>query len=58
MVGAVGAYADARFDAKFWQPLTAGAGHYAATRFLDAEGRECLLFWIRGISDVGVWTGL
>ena len=38
VVAAVGAYADARFDAKLWQQLTAGGGHYAATRFLDAEG--------------------
>ena len=57
VVAAVGAYADALFEAKLWQQLTAGAGHYAATRFLDAEGRECLLFWIRGISDEGVWAG-
>ena len=58
VVAAVGAYADARFDAKLWQQLTTGAGHYAATRFLDAEGRECLLFWIRGISDAGAWAGV
>ena len=58
VMAAVGDYADARFDAQLWQQLTARGGHYAGTRFLDAEERECLLFWIRGIGDDGVWAGV
>ena len=57
VVAAVGTYADGRFDAQTWQQLTAAGGHYAATRFVDEEGRECLLFWIRGIAEHGAWTG-
>ncbi|UUZ57802.1 hypothetical protein [Nocardioides sp. B-3] len=37
--------------------MTVGAGHYASTHFIDADGRPSLLFWIRGISDPGTWVG-
>lgn len=53
-----GIYDDGRFAQGEWQSLTAGSsGHYAASHFLDADGRPCLLFWIRGISVPGRWTG-
>lgn len=41
-----------------WQQLSLGGGPYAPTAFVDADGRSCLLFWIRGIVDPdGAWAG-
>lgn len=57
VVGAVGRHIGGRFTAEAWQPLTVGKGHYAASAFTDAEGRACLVFWIRGIGEPGAWTG-
>jgi beta-fructofuranosidase len=59
VAGAPGTYADSLFAPGTWQRLThgAGAGHYAASAFSDADGRSCLIFWIRGIAEAGGWTG-
>lgn len=55
---ATGAYRDGRFDAAGWGRLTYGEGYYAPSLFFDAEGRPCLSFWIRGISDERTgWSG-
>ena len=48
---AVGDYADGRFDATSWGRLTHGPSYYAPSFFRDAEGRACLMFWMRGIAD-------
>ncbi len=58
VVGAVGEYRDARFDVEGWQTLTAGRGHYAGSAFTDADGRSCVIFWIRGVGQPGAWTGV
>lgn len=52
-----GRYAEGRFEAGQWRLVTAGQGHFAASAFTDAEGRPCVLFWVRGIADPGRWTG-
>ncbi|WP_404444248.1 glycoside hydrolase family 32 protein [Microbacterium marinum] len=46
---ALGSYADGRFTADAWGRLTYGDSYYAPSFFEDAEGRPCLLFWMRGI---------
>ncbi|MGA9748248.1 MAG: glycoside hydrolase family 32 protein [Nocardioides sp.] len=54
---AVGALVDGRFEARSWQRLTWGA-HYAGSAFTDAEGRTCLVHWLRGVEDVVAgWAG-
>ena len=47
-----------RFRAEGWQRLSSGACHYAATSYLDDEGRPGLLHWLRGVSDpASGWAG-
>lgn len=58
VAAAAGSYADGRFDERSWHDLTVGEGHYAASAFTDADGRACLLFWIRGVGEPGKWTGV
>lgn len=54
---AVGDLVDGRFEARSWQRLTHGA-HYAGSAFTDAEGRPCVLHWLRGVADPdGGWAG-
>ncbi|WP_210479249.1 glycoside hydrolase family 32 protein [Naasia sp. SYSU D00948] len=48
----IGTYADGSFRAEHWGRLTYGPSYYAPSFFRDAEGRPCLLFWMRGVSDV------
>lgn len=48
----VGDYADGSFDARSWGRLTYGPSYYAPSFFRDADGRPCLTFWMRGVSDV------
>jgi beta-fructofuranosidase len=47
----VGRYDDGRFTARTWGRLTYGPSYYAPSFFRDAEGRPCLLFWLRGVAD-------
>ncbi|BDI23425.1 glycoside hydrolase family 32 protein [Herbiconiux sp. L3-i23] len=49
---AVGRYADGRFTAESWGQLTFGPSYYAPSFFRDADGRPCLTFWMRGVSDL------
>lgn len=57
-VYAVGDLVDGRFVAGPWRRLSHGPAHYAASAFTDAEGRPCLLHWLRGVSDPrGRWAG-
>jgi beta-fructofuranosidase len=48
---AVGSYADGSFTATSWGRLTYGPSYYAPSFFRDADGRPCLLFWMRGVQD-------
>lgn len=52
-----GTFADGRFSPDQWRLLTAGQRHFAASSFTDAEGRPCVIFWIRGITDPERWSG-
>ena len=57
VAAASGRYAEGRFDDVQWRLLSAGQAHFAASAFTDEEGRNCLVFWIRGITDPGRWAG-
>jgi beta-fructofuranosidase len=48
----VGDFEDGRFSADTWGRLTYGPSYYAPTFFRDADGRPCLMFWMRGVADV------
>jgi beta-fructofuranosidase len=48
---ALGSYGAGQFDAKTWGRLTYGPSYYAPSFFRDADGRPCLLFWMRGVED-------
>ena len=55
---AVGSYDDGLFQAESWGRLTFGDSYYAPSLFTDADGRPCLLFWMRGIGDPEAgWEG-
>ena len=46
------------FQAESWGRLTFGDSYYAPSLFTDADGRPCLLFWMRGIGDPDAgWEG-
>ena len=47
----IGDYADGRFDAHDWGQISFGGSYYAPSFFRDEEGRPCLMFWMRGVSD-------
>jgi beta-fructofuranosidase len=58
VLAGIGTFENGRMQVERWQRLTLGTGHYAATEFVDADGRPCLLFWIREVADHdGAWTG-
>ncbi len=55
---AIGSYSDGIFHADTWGRLTYGDSYYAPSLFQDADGRHCLLFWMRGIEDKAAgWAG-
>jgi beta-fructofuranosidase len=55
---AIGSYSDGVFHADTWGRLTYGDSYYAPSLFQDADGRHCLLFWMRGIEDKAAgWAG-
>lgn len=55
---ALGSYATGRFDARTWGRLTYGPSYYAPSFFRDTDGRPCVLFWMRGVEDIGAgWAG-
>jgi beta-fructofuranosidase len=59
MAAAVGAYDGHRFTARSWQRFTATDALYAATTFLDADGRRCALSWLREAGAAGDgWAGM
>lgn len=58
VAAAVGDLQDGRFTPRTWQRLTHGSSHYAASAFVDADGRQCLIHWLRDVVDVeGQWAG-
>jgi beta-fructofuranosidase len=55
---AAGDLVDGAFVARTWRRLTHGDLYYAATSFVDAEGRRGLLFWLRGVESLSDgWAG-
>ncbi len=41
-----------------WTRVTHGRSHYAPSVFRDADGRACVMFWIRGVADEAAgWAG-
>lgn len=48
----VGSFDAGRFSATTWGRLTYGPSYYAPSFFRDAEGRPCLVFWMRHVDDV------
>lgn len=55
---AVGTYEPGRFDAENWGRLAYGDSLYAPSLFVDADGEQCVIFWMRGIADPDAgWTG-
>jgi beta-fructofuranosidase len=57
VAAASGRYAEGRFEQANWRLIAAGQGHFAATAFTDQDGRNCVFFWIRGITNNGIWAG-
>ncbi|MFT3874109.1 MAG: glycoside hydrolase family 32 protein [Nocardioides sp.] len=59
VAGVVGDLTDGRFESTGpWQRFTYGPSHYAASAFVDADGRPCLLHWLRDVADVPAgWAG-
>lgn len=56
---ATGSYADGVLTPDGWGRLTFGDSYYAPSLFTDADGRPCLVFWMRGIADeTGGWAGV
>jgi beta-fructofuranosidase len=56
---AVGAFDGERFTARRWQRLAATDLPYATTTFRDAEGRPCLISWVREPGSRGDgWAGM
>lgn len=47
VAAAVGSYDGSRFVARSWERFTHGDLLYAATTFVDADGRRCALAWLR-----------
>lgn len=47
----VGDFSGDEFVPAGWGRLTYGPSYYAPSLFYDAEGRPCLLFWMRGVRD-------
>ncbi|MGB3956149.1 MAG: glycoside hydrolase family 32 protein [Brooklawnia sp.] len=55
---AVGDCHDRRFIPQHWHRLSYGPSHYAASTFLDRDGRRGLIHWLRGVADpAGGWAG-
>lgn len=44
---AIGDYDGTTFTARHWQRLTYGSSAYAMSTFQDAQGRRCVLSWLR-----------
>ncbi|GAA4742082.1 hypothetical protein GCM10023350_28560 [Nocardioides endophyticus] len=44
-------YQDGRFAPLDWGRLSFGGSYYAPSFFRDREGRPCLMFWMRGVTD-------
>jgi beta-fructofuranosidase len=50
-LGDGGSYTAGRFAPSRWGRLSFGGSYYAPTFFRDADGRPCLMFWMRGVAD-------
>jgi beta-fructofuranosidase len=47
----IGTWADGHFTVETWGQLTFGSSYYAPSFFRDADGRPCLILWMRGVQD-------
>ncbi|WP_019482197.1 glycoside hydrolase family 32 protein [Arthrobacter sp. TB 23] len=56
VVYALGNFADGVFTVRTWRRLSYGPSPYAATTFQDAEGKPCMMFWLREIAGTE-WMG-
>jgi beta-fructofuranosidase len=50
-LGGPDTYAAGRFSPTAWGQLSFGGSYYAPSFFRDEDGRPCLMFWMRGVSD-------
>lgn len=50
-IGGSESYADGRLTPEDWGRLSFGSSYYAPSFFRDREGRPCLMFWMRGVTD-------
>lgn len=48
---ALGAYEAGRLRATTWGRLSLGGSYYAPSVFRDADGRPCVMYWVRGVKD-------
>jgi beta-fructofuranosidase len=54
----VGDLVDGQLVTRSWHRLTYGPAPYAGSAFVDAEGRRCLVHWLRGVADEDAgWAG-
>lgn len=53
---ALGSCEKGRFSANNWGRLTWGSSFYAPSLFTDSDGRESVMFWLRGVAGDG-WAG-
>lgn len=49
---AIGVYDGQRFEAEQWGRFTHGSSAYASSFFRDAEGRPCVMSWLRELDNV------
>jgi beta-fructofuranosidase len=57
-IGGRDSYAAGRFQPADWGQLSFGGSYYAPSFFRDRDGRPCLIFWMRGVSDAEQgWAG-
>ena len=50
-IGEGDTYGRGRFTPTDWGRLSFGDSYYAPSFFRDRDGRPCLMFWMRGVSD-------
>lgn len=51
-IGGADTHVDGRFTPTDWGQLSFGESYYAPSFFRDRDQRPCLMFWMRGVSDV------
>lgn len=55
---ALGELSGPTFTPDTWQQLSFGPSLYAPSTFQDSDGKACVTFWLRGVSDTNAgWVG-